>query len=194
LADFVLIHDKGTVYEIKSDLDNLSRLQGQIKNYFKAFPLVSVIVPEAELSNVKSNLAALGIMGDSVGIYVLSDRITISQIGGRLPTPFYDYLDHYTMFSILRKKEYEHIIISKFDRLPEVPPVFYFSKCFEMFKKLHLNDAHSLFLKELKKRNSISADIFKKIPTELKSLVYFCNLTSNLDQILDFLNKKHRRM
>ena len=194
IADFVLIHDKGTIYEIKSDLDNLSRLHSQIENYFKAFPLVSVVVSKAELSNIRNHLAALGRMGDSVGIYLLSDRITISQSGGRQPTPFYDHLDHYTMFSTLRKKEYESIIISKFDRLPEVPPAFYFSKCFEQFKRLCINEAHNLFLRELKKRNRISAEDFKKIPIELKSLVYFNNLTSKLDKILDFLDKKYEEV
>lgn len=42
-ADFVLINGKAVVYEIKTELDNLERLESQINDYFKAFDHVAVV-------------------------------------------------------------------------------------------------------------------------------------------------------
>lgn len=41
IADFVMINGEGRVYEIKSDLDNFSRLHNQLQDYFCAFNKVS---------------------------------------------------------------------------------------------------------------------------------------------------------
>jgi len=37
IADFVMVNGKGTVYEIKSDLDNIDRLSDQLRDYYRAF-------------------------------------------------------------------------------------------------------------------------------------------------------------
>ncbi|MDL2236724.1 sce7726 family protein, partial [Christensenellaceae bacterium OttesenSCG-928-K19] len=42
-ADFLLINGKAIVYEIKTELDNLDRLDGQISSYYKAFNHVCVL-------------------------------------------------------------------------------------------------------------------------------------------------------
>ena len=40
-ADFIMINDRGVVYEIKTDLDNLIRLENQLKDYYP--PLLELI-------------------------------------------------------------------------------------------------------------------------------------------------------
>lgn len=192
IADFITINGEGKVYEIKSDLDNLNRLDSQIKEYYKVFSIVSVLVSPFELNNVKKRLDNLGDMGKAVGIYVLSNKITISMIDGRNPLSFNKFLNHYAMFAMLRKKEYESIIIKKYRKLPSVASVFYFKNCFDQFKKIPILEAQNLVFNELKKRNAVDADVFKKIPMELKSLIYFNRLSSDKQKsVISFLDKKY---
>ena len=66
-ADFILINGRGKVYEIKTDLDNLLRLENQIKDYYKVFSYVYVVVGNKQLSHVKQFLK-----DQKVGIYELT--------------------------------------------------------------------------------------------------------------------------
>ena len=52
-ADFIMINGRGVVYEIKTDLDNLLRLENQIKDYYKVFSYVYVVVGNKQLLHVK---------------------------------------------------------------------------------------------------------------------------------------------
>jgi len=51
-ADFVLINGKAVVYEIKTELDNLERLESQISNYYKAFNHVCVLTCDSYASTL----------------------------------------------------------------------------------------------------------------------------------------------
>ena len=55
-ADFILINGRGLVYEIKTDLDNLMRLESQIEDYYKVFSYVYVVIGKKQ---VKKNLKYL---------------------------------------------------------------------------------------------------------------------------------------
>lgn len=51
-ADFVLINGKAVVYEIKTELDNLDRLENQVKDYYKVFDHVAVVTYERDRKSV----------------------------------------------------------------------------------------------------------------------------------------------
>lgn len=86
-------------------MDNFERLNDQLYDYFKAFSKVSVLASEHEREHVEKVLDKLGDMGDSVGIYVLSENDTIfSKTSGRQPKQYDENLDYKTIFSLLRKK------------------------------------------------------------------------------------------
>lgn len=184
IADFVMINGEGQVYEIKSDLDNLERLSDQLLDYFKAFNKVSVLASEHERNHVEHILSNLGDMGDAVGIYVLTEKDTIfSQVKGRKPQQYDEFLNHRHIFNLLRKKEYENVLISYFGELPETAPVFYYKKCLAMFENIPILEAQSMAMQELKKRKKIAKSEFQEIPTELKSVVYFTNLSKKIAEI-----------
>lgn len=192
IADFVLINGVGRVYEIKSDLDNLSRLNEQLKDYYKAFSYVSVLSSEQERDKVESQLKKLGRMGDSVGIYVLSDNCTIfNRDKTKEPKAFNDALDSYTIFTLLRKIEYEKILKRYFGYLPEVPPVFYFRKCFNMFDEIPILEAQELTIKELKKRSKATKEFMDFIPYELKSVAYFYRTPKDINKFSNFLEQSY---
>lgn len=192
IADFVMINGDGHVYEIKSELDNLERLNTQLTDYFKAFSLVSVLSPERERNHVESQLKKLGKMGNAVGIYVLTDRNTIfNRDNYKLPKRFNEKLDSYCLFTLLRKKEYQNIIQEYYGYLPKVAPAFYFKKCYSMFQCIPILEAQKKVMEELKKRNQIKKEFYESVPLELRSLVYFYQISKDTQTLNCFLNQKY---
>lgn len=164
-ADFILINGKAVVYEIKTDLDNFDRLGTQINDYYKAFNHVTVVTSESNYEAVEKKVSG------TVGIYVLTDRNCVSK--RKIPKETNEYLDPKVIFKILRKYEYESILISHYGYLPKVSQFNYYKTCLEMFCNMDLQLAYRMFLKELKKRNSIDIELFNSVPYELKFLFYF---------------------
>lgn len=195
IADFVMINGEGIVYEIKSDLDNLDRLNDQLYDYFKAFSKVSVLASEHEREHIEKLLKELGDMGEAVGIYILSENDTIfSKSNGRVPKEYNYNLNYRSIFTLLRKKEYEQVIEQYFHEMPQVAPVFHFRAFFEKFCEIPILEAQRLAFLQLKKRNRISKVAFESIPTELKSVVYFSNFSRQLQSLNEFWQKPYRRL
>jgi len=192
IADFVMINGEGRVYEIKSELDNFDRLNDQLYDYYRAFSKVSVLASIHELEKVKKILSTFGDMGDAVGIYVLSDQNTIfNKDRSREPQEYNDLLDHASIFKLLRKREYENVILHYFGKLPQSDPVFHFKTCLEQFLKIPILDAQESVFQELKKRNKITVEEFDKIQPELKSVIYFSRPVCKMPKLEQLLQKKY---
>ncbi len=187
-ADFLLINGKAVVYEIKTELDSFERLNNQILDYYKSFDHVCVVTCEDNYEKIKELL-----IDSPVGIYILSDKNKINF--RKEPVENRKNLDATTIFKMLRKKEFENILVTYYGYLPKTSQVFYYDECLELFKDIPLVDSYKMVLVELKKRNKRIAaefsDEFRNVPTELKSLIYFSKYTkSNYEELFDFLQKK----
>jgi hypothetical protein len=195
IADVVMINGEGKIYvlEIKSELDNFYRLQSQVSNYFTAFSKVSVLSSINELGKIERILSGFGDMGDAVGIYVLSDNDTIfNKARSREPKPFMKHLDYTSIFKLMRKYEYENVLLEFFGEIPNVPPAFYFKTCLELFKQIPITTAQELTFKQLKKRNKIDKNLFENIKSELKSVVYFSELSCMMPDLEHLLQKSYK--
>ncbi len=186
-ADFILLNKNPILFEIKTDLDSFERLDSQLKDYYQAFPKVCILTSETMFKKLKNHYKNLG-------IYILSNKNTIQ----RKVEPIADYsnLCYETIFKILRKKEYENILLDTFGFLPDVKPVKYYKACLALFKTINKMEAYEKMIDELKKRNKILDinNFNNKIPYELKSLVYFSNVRpSEYEIIQKNLIKKYRR-
>ena len=185
-ADFVLINGKAVVYEIKTELDNFDRLKTQITDYYKAFDHVCVVTCEKNYDKLNMLLD-----NTSVGICILTNKNTLqfkkeSQINTRS-------LNHKNIFKILRKNEFENIILEYYTKLPKTTPVFYYDECYKWFANIPIDKAYTMTLKQLKKRNKVIKDQFRNVPYELKSLLYFYNATiSDFLKLDKFLKEKYR--
>ncbi|MFZ5969406.1 MAG: sce7726 family protein [Bacillota bacterium] len=168
-ADFILINGKAVVYEIKTELDNFERLGTQLNDYYKAFNHVAVVTCESNYKAIEKKLS-----GTPVGIYLLTHRNSLSE--KKKPIEDNSCLDLNTIFKILRKSEYESILLTHYGQLPNVSQFNYYSTCKQMFFQIDTQAAYKLFLKELKKRNYIDIDLYANVPYELKFLMYFSNL------------------
>lgn len=168
-ADFVLInHNHGIVYEIKTDLDNLDRLAHQLEDYGNAFVEVYVVTSEKNYYPVYKVLKE---SNPSVGIIVLTDKVRLSV--RKKATKNYSNLNHVVLFKLLRKREYEEILFSKFKRLPEVKPVQHFKTSLQWFKTLDIGEAQVLVMNQLQKRIHIeNPELLKGLPMPLRWLVY----------------------
>lgn len=165
-ADFVMINGKGVVYEIKTELDNLERLDSQIKDYYKAFSEVVIVTYEENLDKVISNIP------DTVGVMLLTRRKALNMI--REPRQDLSYLDYDTIFRILRKYEFERIIYNKGYSLPEVNQFQYYKECYSILSQIDIEELQSAMLKELKRRMKIDIVEFAvSMPEELRFLSYF---------------------
>lgn len=186
-ADFILINGSAIVYEIKTELDTLDRLKGQLGNYYKAFKKVCVITSDSNFERVN-----LILENTNVGICTLTKRNTIST--KKEPISDISKLNSNSMFKILRKKEYERIIKLHYGKLPEVKQVEYYKECLRLFNNIGVESAYKYMLAELKKRNKIEISEFKnKVPYELKFLVYFSNFKKRDYLVLEeFLNNEFR--
>lgn len=186
-ADFVLINGKAVAYEIKTELDNFDRLENQINDYYKAFDHVAVVTC---IENVPTLKKKIEVIGKPVGIYVLQKRGTIKTI--QKPEMYRDSLDGGILFKVLRKQEYEDIVLKKYGYLPDVSAFEYYSECKKLFLEIPLEEAYLSVLKLLKKRAKIVKEDYKKIPYELKFLAYFMDLKSeDYKKIVKFLSESY---
>ena len=186
-ADFILINGKAVVYEIKTELDTFERLDTQLRDYYKAFDHVCVVTSENHY------MRAVNLLADTpVGICVLTRKGTISKRLKKTPLSDHSNLDHTAIFKVLRKHEYEQVLLQFHGKLPVASQVFYYGECKNQFSKIPILEAYNMSLEQLKKRNRISANDFEKVPYELKSLCYFSK-TLKLDwkKLIAFMNQKY---
>lgn len=183
-ADFVLInHNKGKVYEIKTDLDNLERLEYQLEDYSRAFSEVNVVISEKNYYPVYKILKE---SNPSVGIIVLTKNVSLSVRKKAIENN--TNLNHDVLFKILRKKEYEEIIYSKFGCLPDVKPVQYFKTSLQWFKTLDIKEAQSLVLNQVRKRKIVKDnELLKNLPISIRWLIYMENF--NQKELCEIYNK-----
>lgn len=186
-ADLILINGKAVVYEIKTELDSLDRLDTQLRDYYKAFNHVCVVTSESHYERV------LSILKDTpVGIYVLTKQNTISSAMKKEPAADNSSLDYIAIFKVLHKREYENILMRYYGKLPVTSQVFYYSECLKLFSQIPLFNVYNMALGELKKRNKILVSEFQKVPYELKSLIYFSNPSkSDWKALSGFLTRKY---
>ena len=179
-ADFVLINGKAVVYEIKTELDNLERLNSQLEDYYKAFDHVAVVTYEKNLLQLQK---ILEFVDKPVGIYVLRRNGNLGMI--REPGMYRESLDKEIIFKLLRKNEYEKII-QKYGELPQVTQFKYYSACKEEFFKIPIEESYIEVLKVLKERMQIVKEEFVKVPYELRFLAYFMDLKIEDYQKLEY--------
>ncbi|HST49314.1 sce7726 family protein [Jatrophihabitans sp.] len=115
VADCVLVNGHATVYEIKTELDRPGpRLQSQLDSYYRAFPLVNVVVHEAHVPRYVDALE-----GTAVGVLSVGRRWRLSVV--RPAIERMDEFDTKVLFNLLRAGEVEQALHAWFGEIPDVP-------------------------------------------------------------------------
>lgn len=185
-ADFIMINGRGIVYEIKTDLDNLLRLENQINDYYKVFSYVYVVVGKKQFEKVKDFLE-----DQRVGIYELSDKGNLIQ--RRKAFCNREYLSYEAMFQLLRKAEFETILLKHYGKLPEVNNFQYYRECLKWIKKINIITLQKEVMECLKKRTLLLIEnkLEENVPYELRFYAYFSKkFQSNYEELDAFLCKE----
>lgn len=161
-------NDVGTVYEVKTELDTLNRLESQIHDYYKAFPYIYVVTSSNHLHQLEQVLKET-----SVGIIELTNdnkfvyRKEAAYNAGSL--------SHDMLFRILRKKEFESIVLKYFEKLPDVSDFVYYGTCLELLENLDIVLFQKEVMSYLRKRNLVrNVESFtNNVPYELSFYGYF---------------------
>lgn len=186
IADFIMINGKGVVYEIKTDLDNFTRLENQINDYYKVFSYVNVVVGKKQLNKVKSLLE-----NTNVGIYVLYESNNLlCRKKARYDSSKLSYKE---LFEVLRKKEFEYILLKHYGKLPNVNSFYYYRECFKWISKINIKTLQREVMHNLKKRTllEVTTKLEEEIPYELRFYAYFSKKNKEkYAKINQFYNKK----
>lgn len=169
-ADFVLINGCATLYEIKSEVDNLNRLNSQLNNYYKAFNKVYVVSYDKNKEKIIKT-----IKNNKVGIIILDDQNQL-KIHREARVDSTKLINKY-IFNILRKREYENLLVRYYGEIPPSTPVMQYKTCLDLANKMDTQKLYEFALDELRKRNIPHQAQFKKlVPYELKYPMYFSKL------------------
>lgn len=185
-ADFILINGRGVVYEIKTDLDNLLRLENQIKDYYKVFSYVYVVVGKRQGKKIQDHLK-----DQRVGIYELSESGKLIQRKKAYCNR--DDLSYESIFRLLRKPEFESIILRHFNELPQVNNFQYYRECLKRMKKINIISLQKDVMQCLKERTLLKIEnkLEENVPYELRFYAYFSKkFESDYEQLHVFLHKE----
>lgn len=185
-ADFIMINGRGVVYEIKTDLDNLLRLENQIKDYYKVFSYVYVVVGNKQLSHVKEFLK-----DQKVGIYELTASGKLICRKKALCNK--ENLSYEAIFQVLRKAEFESILLKHFHKLPEVNSFQYYRECQKWLERVNIITLQKDVMKCLKARTLMLVEnkLEEKVPYELRFYAYFSKkINSDYQEIDTFWNER----
>lgn len=158
-ADCVILNGASTCYEIKSEYDNLSRLQEQLSSYLKVFDKVYVVTTEKHYEKLEPSMPA------SVGVLQLSSRNTLTEIkrAGLSEYP----VDIEILMSSLRKTEYMSIVHILFGETPKTSNAKTYDACKEMLRGANSGDIRKALCNTLKKTRKADECFIKQLPENL---------------------------
>lgn len=185
-ADFIMINGRGVVYEIKTDLDSLIRLKNQIEDYYKVFSYVYVVVGKKQLSHVREFLK-----DQKTGIYELTESGKLVCRKKALCNR--ENLSYDVMFRLLRKAEFESVLLRHFHKLPEVNSFLYYRECRKWLERINIITLQKDVMRCLKARTLMTVEnqLEKKVPYELRFYAYFSKKTGlDYQEIETFWNNR----
>jgi len=188
IADFVLLNGEARVYEIKTELDNLEKLEKQVLDYCKFGDKVYIVTSSKHVNKLIELYD-----NSTIGIIELTSRNALKTI--KEATSNEATFSYETLFKTLRKKEYLDIIEEYFNFIPEVSNTRIFKECLVLAKKIEISLFQKLVVNKLKSRNISNPKKIqdKEIPESLKHICYSLDFSKKEYEILNsFLNQKSK--
>lgn len=176
-ADVVILNGTGTVYEVKSERDTLSRLENQLLEYRNVFATVNVIAGENHIDELLRTTPC------DVGILKLTERQNISTV--RLAKGIPERTQSESIFDAITLHEASIILKELELPTPEVPNTQKYQIYKEIFSKIPAATAHALMVKTMKqtRKQAQLAPFISKLPSSLQTVA----LNSRLKKT-DFYN------
>jgi len=181
IADFILLNGEVRIYEIKTDLDSLEKLDKQLNDYVQFANKVYIVTSSRHSDKIMSKYA-----DSNIGIFEFTNKNTFKKLKSAYNN--LEHFNHLTIFKTLRKNEYLEIINDKFGFIPDVPNTLIFKECLELSKAIDISEFQPLVCNKLKERKLKCPDLFKSedTPYELKHICYTLNFSEN--EYVNFYN------
>ncbi len=184
-ADVVILNGTSIVYEIKSEYDSLERIARQIDSYIGTFDLVNVLTSSSQLGHLEELLPF------EVGLIELTNNYTMRTV--REAVSIKARAKPRVIFDSLRQSEYFDIINKVYGFIPDVPNVYMYTECKELFSKLSPVDAHDEMVRVLSSRQNkeLLRHLIPKLPMSLRAYVMGMELTSQkVERLRELLDTK----
>jgi hypothetical protein len=178
-ADLVMLNGAVRIFEIKTELDDFTKLSKQLADYQKFADEVSIVTDKKNAEKLKVEYA-----DTNIGIIVLDTKNnlqTIKEVSNNTALFEFD-----TIFKILRKQEYIDLVTDNFGFVPDVPNTLIFKACYELLSSINIIDFQKQVLNKLKERKLQNPDLLKSSNTP-KELKHICNS-------LDFNENEYHRL
>jgi hypothetical protein len=161
-ADLVILNGTSTVYEVKSERDNVDRLRDQVAAYRRVFSKINVIAAE---DHVK---AVTDVVPTDVGILVLSSRHQISTLREAIDRP--DAIEPCAVFDSLHRNEALKVLEIFGIPAPNVPNTRFHGEMVKIFSDLPPRDLHGCMISVLKETRSLRAlsGLVNEVPKSLQ--------------------------
>ena len=163
-ADVVILNGTGTVYEIKSERDTLSRLRDQVEAYSKVFAKVNIIVGDNHLGAAKASVP------NYVGIMILTDRYQVSTVREPIEDP--SRTSASAIFDAISQREAEIILKMAERNIPEVPNTQRYRALKDLFMTLDAEFAHRSMVTVLKRTRNLEplSGLLTSVPDSLHTV------------------------
>ena len=161
-ADIVIFNGTSTVYEIKTELDSLNRLESQLNSYLKCFDKVYIVTT---LENIKK---LENIIPDKVGLIEVTKRNALKEYKRAKSNK--ENINKEELFRLLRQNEIINIIKKLGNDFSDTPSVFIRTEGKKIFLTLDNITAHDMAVKEMKTRKvkNEQKELIEKAPESLK--------------------------
>ncbi|MEN3224214.1 sce7726 family protein [Mycolicibacterium porcinum] len=171
IADVVIFNGTSTAYEIKTDLDDFSRLPSQLRCYEQCFERVAVVTSPRLAPRV------LAAVPDHVGVLALSDRGSLSE--RRAPASGIQRLSLTGLFGVLRRQEVLTILRRTRDYEVDVPQAQLWRRTRDLFLDLSVEVAHRQVVDQLRARGMRAAAPAAAMPRSLRAMAYEVPLSTS---------------
>ena len=175
-ADVVVLNGTSTAYEIKSERDNLNKLETQISAYRSVFARVNVIAAHKHIDSILHSVPP------DVGVQVLSKRYQISTIREAVTDPH--RVSPTSIFESLQIIEAKEIAIQLGIDIPDIPNTKMHLALKELFKNLDPAEVHHEMVNVLKRTRSLRqlSTLIESLPKSLRTAAMTVKLTKK-DQL-----------
>lgn len=178
-ADLVMLNGAVRIFEIKTELDDFSKLSKQLADYQKFADEVSIVTDQKNAEKLKVEYA-----DTNIGIIILGTKNNLHEVQkAKSNTALFEFD---TIFKILRKQEYVDLVADNFEHIPNVPNTVIFKACYELLARIDIIDFQKQVSNKLKERKLQKPDLLKSAHTP-KELKHICNS-------LDFNEQEYHKL
>jgi hypothetical protein len=165
-ADVLLVNGDATVVEIKTKYDDASRLESQLRGYFRSFTRVTVLTDPSWADEYLSSLP------EHIGVSVLNPRAYLTEL--RPARDSVDDLRHADMYQLFRQSERRKVSSDLGVDLTAVDPAEEFMVGLECFARQPAKYVHGRLVATLRSRQPTVrlAELCERLPPSLHAGVF----------------------